>query len=385
MTKTNDPKQIVAELGPQFEARAAGHDADGTFVAENYEALKAHRVFSALVPEELGGGGWSHSQMCAFLRAMAGHCSSTALALSMHQHLVAAQAWNHSHGRPGRQILEKVAASQLVLISTGARDWMESNGTMEKVKGGYRVSARKAFASGCPAGNVLVTSAPFQDPKEGWQVLHFPVPLSAEGVKIADDWNTLGMRGTGSNTVVLEGVHVPEEAVVLRRPRAEFHPVYNIILTVAMPLIVSVYVGIADAAAALARQRARGNGAADPVVPLLLGEMENRRVTAELALESMVALANDLDFEPEMARTDAVLVRKSIAVTAARQTVEKAMEICGGPGYYRALGLERMLRDVHAGHYHPLPEPRQHLFTGRLALGLDPITGEAFPRKDAAA
>lgn len=372
----SEPLRIAEKLGPEFATRAADHDAAGTFVAENFAVLKAHRVFSALVPQELGGRGWSHSQMCAFLRTLGGYCGSTALALSMHQHLVAAQAWNHAHGRPGRAVLEKVAAGELVLISTGARDWMDSNGSTEAAPGGYRVSARKAFASGSPAGNLLVTSAPYHDPREGWQVLHFAVPLSAKGVSIDEDWNTLGMRGTGSNTVVLDGVYVPEEAVVLRRQRGAFHPVWSMILTVALPLIAAVYVGIAEEAAAVARRQAQGKGAGDPVVPPLLGELENERTTAALALDSMVALANDLDFEPDVRLADAVLVRKSIATAAARRTVEKALEVCGGAAYYRALGLERMLRDVHAGYYHPLSDPRQHLFTGRVVLGLDPVTGK---------
>ena len=49
------------------------------------------------------------------------------------------------------------------------------------------------------------------------------------------------------------------------------------------------------------------------------------------------------------------------------------MEVAGGASFYRILGLERLLRDVQAGLYHPYQEKRQHLFTGRMALGLDPV------------
>ena len=95
------------------------------FAAEHYDALKEHKVFSALVPPELGGGGVSHSAMCAFLRRLAHYCPSTALALSMHQHLVAAAVYKHRNAKPGRQLLERVAATEIVLVSTGANDWME--------------------------------------------------------------------------------------------------------------------------------------------------------------------------------------------------------------------------------------------------------------------
>lgn len=364
--------ETIEELGRAFARRAAEHDAADKFVAENYQLLRQHKVFSAVVPKELGGGGISHRQMCAALRTLGRSCGSTALSLSMHQHLVAAQVWNHLHGKPGKALLEKVAGNELILVSTGAADWLSSNGTVEREEGGFRVTARKVFASGSPMGALLLTSAPYLDPKEGWQVLHFPVPLSVEGVQVHDDWRALGMRGTGSNTVELKNVFVPESAVGLRRPRGKFHPVWSVILTVAMPYIASVYVGCAEAAASIARERARTKPK-DSALPQLLGELENHLTTAQLAVDGMIAIANDFAFEAAVENANAVLVRKSIAARACIETVEKALEVTGGAGYFRELGLERLLRDVHAAQFHPLPEKKQQLFTGRLALGLDPV------------
>src|SRR5437762_7887369 len=120
---TTDLISIARELGPQFAARAAEFDESDAFVRDNYLALKERGVFRAVIPEELGGGGRSHSEMCRFLQTLATYCSSTALACSMHQHLVATQTWNHLHGRPARAMLEKVAKGNLILVSTGANDW----------------------------------------------------------------------------------------------------------------------------------------------------------------------------------------------------------------------------------------------------------------------
>ena len=365
-------EDTIEKLGARFAARAAEHDDSDTFVAENFADLREARLFSATVPESLGGGGVSHRRMARGLRTLAGHCGSTALALSMHQHLVAAQVWNHRHGKPGEAVLRKVAANELVLVSTGANDWLSSNGRLERTEGGYRLTARKTFASGSPAGNVLVTSAPYEDPGEGWQVLHFPVPFSAEGVRVQDDWKTMGMRGTGSNTVVLENVFIPEDTVGLRRPRGAFHPVWGVILTVAMPYIMAVYVGIAESAADIARTQAKKRGD-DETLPSLLGELENELTSARLAHDSMVELANDWDFEPSMQGTSEILVRKTLAARASLATVEKALEVAGGSHFFRSHGLERRLRDVHAGQFHPLSEKKQALFTGRVALGLDPV------------
>lgn len=371
-----DLNGLLAELGPRFAEASAEYDAADRFVAENYDALRARRVFSALIPQELGGGGAGYSEMSTFLRGLARHCPSTALALAMHQHLVAAAVANWRGGRPGLKLLERVVGGELVLVSTGANDWMESSGIAERVDGGFRVSARKPFGSGSPKGAILVTSAPYIDPEHGPQVLHFPVPLSAEGVSLADDWRTLGMRATGSQTVVLDRVFVPEEAVVLRRPRGSYHPAYNVILTVALPLIMSVYVGAAEAAATIAREQTRSR-TGDPVLPFLLGELDVLLTTAQLALDDMVRRVEEFGFAPSLDLAVAILTRKTIVANAVLAAAEKALEVTGGAGFYRRLGLERLLRDVHGAQFHPLPEKRQQLFCGRVALGLDPISGTA--------
>jgi acyl-CoA dehydrogenase len=331
--------------------------------------MKDRKLFSAMVPAELGGGGISHGEMCRLIGEIARSCGSTALAFSMHQHLVAANAWNFRHGNPGEKLLRKVAEGETVLVSTGATDWLSSNGLLEPCEGGFRFSGKKIFASGCPSGDILITSGRYQDPEKGWQVLHFPVSMRAEGVRIDEVWKAMGMRGTGSHTVVLENVFVPLESVGLRRPMGVFHNVWNIVLTVALPLICSAYVGVAESAARIARESAVRRGD-DGLTSLLVGEMENELTTARIALDSMVAIANDLDFEPSIEKTNQILIRKTIVTQAVIRTAEKSLEATGGGGYFRASSLERMLRDSFAGQFHPMTPKKQHKFTGRLAMGL---------------
>ena len=115
---------VARELGPGFAARAAAHDAEDLFVAENYAELKARRVFSAGVPADLGAGG-RRTELCAMLREMARACGSTALALSMHTHLLAATVWRRRQGQPVEPLLKRIVAEQLVLVSTGASDWLD--------------------------------------------------------------------------------------------------------------------------------------------------------------------------------------------------------------------------------------------------------------------
>ena len=373
----SDWKGIIDRLGKGFASRAAGHDESDRFVSSNWAELKTEKLFSAMVPTELGGGGLSHSDMCRLIREMSRHCSSTALAFSMHQHLVAAALWNYRHGNPGEKLLRKVADGETVLVSTGANDWLTSSGTLEPCEGGFRCSGSKAFSSGCEGGDLLITSGRYNDPSHGWQVLHFPVSLRAEGVRIGDNWKAMGMRGTASHTVFLENVFIPTDAIGVRRPMGKYHPVWNIVLTVAMPLVSAAYVGIADAAALIARQSATRQP--NDLTASLLGEMENELTTAVLAFESMVGIANDLDFEPSNAKSSEILIRKTIATQAVIRTTSKALEVVGGTGYFRPMGLERLIRDAYAGQFHPLMPKKQHLFTGRISMGVEVDDGAPAP------
>jgi alkylation response protein AidB-like acyl-CoA dehydrogenase len=350
------------ELGQQFDQRASQYDQTNTFVSENYAQLKAHQFFSLAIPEELGGGGASYADMCNTIRQIGQSCGATALAFSMHQHLIAANIWRHKRGLPAEALLRKVVAEQLVLVSTGAGDWLSSRGTIEKTEGGYLVTAKKYFASQAPVGNILVTSARYLDPEKGPQVLHFPVPFSGKGITIKNDWDTLGMRGTGSHTIELENVFVPDSAIALTRPQGEFHPFWNVVLTVAMPLIMSAYVGVAEKAAQIAIEKAKKSSAN----LYLLGELQNYLTTAQVLWQDMIRLVNEFDFQPVDNQGNQILIRKTLVANACIATVNKAMETVGGQGFFRNMQLERLFRDIQGAQFHPLTEKSQQYFTGHL-------------------
>jgi len=363
---------IVHELGPTFAARSADADREGRFVGDNYRALKDHKLLSAGVPTDLGGGGATHAELCDMLRELAHYCPSTSLALSMHTHLVASSVWRNLHGQPAAPLLQKVADGELVLVSTGAGDWLESNGSAVKVDGGYRVSGQKRFASGCPAGDIALTSAPYDDPAEGAQVLHFAVPLRSEGVRVGDDWDTLGMRATGSHTLHFENVFVPDAAISVKRPRGVWHPSFSVITMVALPLVMSTYLGVAEAAAELARASAKKKKP-DPMLIRQVGELENQLCIAQMAWREMVSAARNYDFTPDTEQASGTLIRKTLSAAAVRGCLDKAVEISGGGAFFRSSPLERLWRDAQASQFHPLPEAKQLDFTGRVTLGLPPV------------
>ena len=358
------------ELGPQIAARAEAADANDAFVSETMKLLKDAGFHAAAVPAELGGGGATPAELSGMLRALAGYCGSTALAFAMHTHAVALPAWRwHRTPEPVEGLLKRVVAEKLTLVSSGGSDWLDGSCDAVPVEGGFRVSGRKIFASGCPLGDLLVTMAVQQTP-EGPTVLHLAIPLKAQGVTILDTWRTLGMRGTGSHDIELADVFVPDAAVTVRRPSGKWHPLMHMVTMIAFPLIYSVYVGLAEAARDKAVAMAARKTSDD--LTQIVGEMDTELAAARMALADMLAVIEV--GEPGEAASNRVMMGRTLVARSAIRTVEKAMEAAGGGAFYRKVGLERIWRDVQAARYHPLLEKALARLAGRVALGL-PVDG----------
>ena len=361
-------------LSEQCATRAAAHDAEDTFVAENYAAMRAAKLFSAPIPADLGGGGASFAEHAAIIRTLARGCGSTGLAYSMHSHLLQGLIWRHRHNAtpPAEPVLRRIAKEELVLVASGGSDWLEGSGTLTKQDdGNYRFSARKIFGSGSPGGDLLMTMGIYEDPEKGPTVFHFGVSLKDPGVKVQDNWRTLGMRGTGSNDIIIENVAVADAGVSVRRPKGVWHRFFDVISPIVWPLTYSAYVGVAENAhdIALAMVQKRKD---DSITQDAVGEMRTQLLIAQDSLDRLISVGAS-EYEPSVALSDLTYRRKTALAKAALRAVELAMEVAGGQGFYRAAGLERCFRDIQGARYHPWQERKQYRFSGRVALGLEPV------------
>lgn len=368
MNARADWRATLAALTPGFAARSAQLDEGDEFVAENYAELKAGGLYAVGVPRELGGEGLELGEICELTNAIARACSSTALAFSMHTHLVAMNAWRWRHqNAPVAPLLEKVARDKALIITTGGGDWLDSSGTAVAADGGFRVNARKPFSSGAPAGDVLVSSAILV---EGGNevVIHFGIPVKTPGVRIEPTWKAMGMRSTASHDVVLENVLVPQAAVSARRPKGEWHPLYHAISMISFPIIYAVYLGVAEAARerALALVRKRRT---DEHLLQAVGEMENRLESARAAHAAWVQFSKG--GQAGLATTSRSMTYRTLVARGVLGAVDAAMEVAGGAGFFRVNGLERLFRDAQGARFHPLQEGLQKALTARVALGIE--------------
>jgi alkylation response protein AidB-like acyl-CoA dehydrogenase len=361
---------IVAGLAPLFARRAAQADQDDAFADANYAELKASGLVGAAVPSELGGLGATHAELCEMLRTLARACGSTGLAFSMHTHSVAASVWMWRHqNAPVEDLLRRVAAEKLVLMTSGGSDWLPGSGIARRVEGGYRVSGRKAFASGAPVADLFMTGAIAEDSPGQREVLHFAVPMQAPGVRVQSNWKTLGLRATGSHDVVLEDVFVADGEVAVRREPGVWHPLFHIASMVAQPLIFAVYIGIAQAAVERALEMARRRRQTPQLLDLV-GRLLNELRAAELAQADMVAAA--AAGEPGFAITNRTYTARALVGRSVLRVADLAFEVAGGAGFFRDAGFERLFRDLQGARFHPLQDGDQRRLAAALALGLDP-------------
>lgn len=362
----NDRAKLLAQI---FAERAVANDENDGFIQENYTELKEAGLISAGVPTELGGGGASIRELCEMLRIIAGACGSTGLALSMHTHQVAVPAWrwhNQEAARPMVEpLLRRLANENLVLLSSGGSDWIDGSGKAEKVEGGYRITARKVFTSGAPAGDLLMTGAISEENGEK-TVLHFGVPMAAPEVTVLDTWRTIGMRGTGSHDVMIDGLFIADEAIPLKRKSGEWHPAFQLIATTAFPLIYSAYLGVAESAREIAIGIA-GMKPASHRAQSIAGRMDTALTAARLARNFMIEVAERN--APSAETINDVMIGRRLVEENTIRVVELAMELAGGIGFYRKTGLERRFRDIQAARYHPLQKEVQDEYAGAMALG----------------
>ena len=101
--RADDLRAWAAEAGVALAASACRHDLEGSWVGDSFDHLRERGFLALAVPAELGGHGATIAEVSAVIRELARHCGSTALAMSMHQHVTAFTAWRYRRGLPGAE------------------------------------------------------------------------------------------------------------------------------------------------------------------------------------------------------------------------------------------------------------------------------------------
>jgi alkylation response protein AidB-like acyl-CoA dehydrogenase len=379
------------ELADELAAHAAEHDRDGTYPFEAIEALKAAGYFAAPVPVELGGLGVSsaHDLVVASSRLARGD-ASVAIGVNMHlvallnmerRRQVAVAAGAERRARAFGSSLEAIARDGSVLaaaISEPGQDLTRPATRATRTATGWRIDGRKMFCTMSPAATDLYVAVAYADEEDIERYAYAIVATDAPGVVVHDDWDAMGMRASGSNSVSLEGVELPETGV-----RGGFRagdPVpYMERNLVAGLFHAAASLGIAESADALARRAAVGriNGDARPriqiadnVVDLAAARGVLSRAGALIDEHRAANPASDGSAEELAALFAEAQAAKAFVNEAAARIVDRALALSGGAGYVNGSPLARAYRDVKAGTFmHPLGANRAYDYLGSVALG----------------
>jgi alkylation response protein AidB-like acyl-CoA dehydrogenase len=382
---------IAEELSPQLVTRAAAHDRDGSYPFEAIDALKASSYFAAPVPVELGGLGVSsaHDLVVASSRLARGDASVT---IGVNMHIVAvlnmerrravalaAGAERRAHGFAAS--LEQIAHHGVVLaaaISERGQDLTRPATLATRTASGWRIDGRKIFCTMSPAATDLYVAVTYADHEGTERYAYAMVPTDAPGVVVHDDWDALGMRASGSNSISLEGVELPESGVRGGFRAGDPLPYMERNLVAGL-FHAAASLGIAESADHVARQGIAGriNGDARPRIQAAENAIDlaaSRGVLSRAAMlidEHRAANpASDGTADELGALFAEAQAAKAFVNEAAARIVDRALALSGGAGYVNGSPLARAYRDVKAGSFmHPLGANRAYDYLGHVALG----------------
>jgi alkylation response protein AidB-like acyl-CoA dehydrogenase len=382
---------IAEELSRELAPRAGQHDRDGSYPFEAIDALKAARYFAAPIPIDLGGLGVTstHDLVVASSRLARGDAS---VAIGVNMHLVAvlnmqrrlqiALASGAERAVRGfSDSLREIARTGVVLAAASSergQDLTRPGTVATRTDTGWRIDGRKMFCTMSPAATDLFVAVTYVDGHGVERYAYAMVPTDAPGVVVHDDWDALGMRASGSNSVSLEGVELPESGV-----RGGFRagdPIPYMERNLHSGLFhAAATLGIAEAADTIARRGIAGriNGDARPRMQVAENAIDLAAARGVLARAATLIdehrTANPTsDGTPEQLEAlfaDAQAA-KAFVGEAATRTVDRALALSGGAGYVNGSPLARAYRDVKAGSFmHPLGANRAYDYLGHVALG----------------
>ena len=364
-----------------FAPRAAIVDQENRFPFENYDDLRQSGLLALMVPEEFGGIGADSFTYATVLSKIAYGCASTGLTFNMHSAIVDFLRQIASPSQQERYFGEIVAEGAVLSSITS------EPGSSFRHKGkvrtqivpdgdGYRLSGRKIFCS-LSTGATYYFTWSFLDGAESLEdgLLTVLIPTSREGITVLDDWDTIGMRGTASNSIDFKDVKILPDDVV-----GEIGAILKKDMSIWSTGYTGVYIGIAEAAfefctSVLSKPRSDGGEpmSYEPHVWPIVGRMSMELEAARRARDTLGLLRGEL--EPT-ALAYVLNQAKYLATEAAHNIASEGMRLLGGRGIHRSLPMERYLRDSRAGLVMPPANDRCIETVGKIALGLPAKTLE---------
>jgi 3-hydroxy-9,10-secoandrosta-1,3,5(10)-triene-9,17-dione monooxygenase len=363
----------LRDLLPALRDRAQEAEDGRAVPVDSIKALEETGFFRLLQPAPFGGLEADPLTFYTATRLIASACGSTGWVASV----VGVHPW-HLGLFPAQAQQEVWGADTATRISSS----YAPTGYATRVDGGHQVSGRWSFSSGCDHATwVLLGQIVTDEENRPTDFRTFLLPRA--DYAIDDVWDTVGLRGTGSNDIVVSDVFVPEhrslsfaDVFKLDCPGQQLNPgplyrlPYGSVFSYSITTpIIGMATGAYEAHAAYMRERVRvayaGQKAAqDPFAQLRIAEAAAEIDGAWLALERNVA---DLMHYATTGQRIPVDLRLRVRRDQVRGTgqairaVDRLFENSGGRALKSGTPIQRFWRDAHAGRVHAINDPERAL------------------------
>ncbi len=361
-------------MAPALRERAFAAENARRIPEETMRALKQAGLFRVLQPKAYGGYELDPQTFLEIGMIIGSACPSTGWVYSV----VGVHNWQLAL-MPKQAQDEVWGDDEDTLISSS----YTPRGQIEIAEGGYRVNGRWSFSSGCDHAQWVILGGVVNDPDGSVRRLCFLLPRS--DYRIDDVWHVIGLRGTGSNDIVVEDAFVPEYrthaytsgSVTSDSPiyQLPFASVFTFGITA--PLLGAAQ-GALDEHVAWTAERTRitrGTRVAEEPfsqarVAEASSELDGARLQIRRDLDEMMELARDGKEIPIELRARGRLDQVR-ATQLAASAVDRVFQNSGGRVLHEQNPIQRAWRDIHAGAQHNsnVPEPMLIAF-GAMKFGL---------------
>jgi alkylation response protein AidB-like acyl-CoA dehydrogenase len=385
-----DLKLRLASVSAQIKARAHATEKSGRVPAENMLSLREIGYFDIVKPLAFGGYEYDFDVLVDLNIDLAKACASTAWVgglLAAHQWLIAS-----FHEQAQRDVWDANPDALACGSYAPATKAVAANG-------GYLLTGRWSFASGCDNAQWSLCAALLPSRAEADRFTPAFLLVPASDYLIEDNWNVVGLGGTGSKTLQLRDVFVPEHRVLSflettsgKTPGALLYsanPAFSIPMLSNIPsCLASVAVGTAagaleDYLEATSKRVTRGAVAGSnnrmaefPTIQLRVAEAAASTDAArEILLRDLRDRANAVRATRPVSVEDRIVSRRgqAFAVALAIRASEALNASTGGQGLDLSNPVQRAWRDANAvGRHISMNWDAVGTMYGQMALGLMP-------------
>ncbi|MET0783889.1 MAG: acyl-CoA dehydrogenase family protein [Leifsonia flava] len=384
VSSASDSPLLDDALLERIRSRAAGYDRDNTFFTEDFDELVAVGYLRALVPVDFGGLGLSLEQVVLEQVRLGSAAPATALAVNMHLVWTGVANVLHDRGDSSLDFLLTEAGAGEVFgfgISESGNDLVLFGSTTDAAPqpdGGYRFTGTKVFTSLSPAWTRLGTMGVDTTSPDAPKIVYGFVERADPGVTRKDDWDTLGMRASQSQSTVLDGAYSPANRIIRRLdPGPNPDSLVFAIFSNFEILLAAVYTGVGQralelsVAAAHRRTSLKAGGRSYAQDPDIRWRIADAAIAQDGIRPQLVSLARDVDDQVDHGTQwfPQLVGLKVRATENARHVVDQALRVSGGGSYFAGSELGRLYRDVLAGIFHPSDAESAHSTVANAWLG----------------